>query len=89
VSIVQEFEFVLYLAAMDLIPEESARELVDEDELIRRIKNVHPLIVDDDFGPHGENVKRMFPRLASFIRAQYTLEKEFGKFRVLRWDPGR
>jgi hypothetical protein len=89
VSIVQEFEFVLYLAAMDLIPEESARELVDEDELIRRIKNVHPLIVDDDFGPHGENVKRMFPRLASFILGQYTLEKEFGKFRVLRWDPGR
>ena len=89
VSPMQEFEFTLYMTGLDLVREEQARELVDEDELIRRLREVRPLIVDDSYDHAGQNVRRMYPRFARFIRTHYRQEKEFGKFRVLRWDPQR
>ena len=85
VSPVQEYEYLLYLTAYDSIREDKARELIDEARIIRRLDDVRPLIVDDQFDEHAENVKLMFPRLAEFIRTHYQLEKEFGRFQVLRW----
>lgn len=89
VSPVQEYEYILYLVAADLIREEPARELVDEDVLIRRFEKVRPLIIDDHFDDHSENVRRMYPRFANFIRTHYREAETFGSFRVLRWDPER
>ena len=85
VSPVQESEFVLYMAANGSIHEETARELLDEAELIRRLREVRPLIIDDGSDDRGENVRLMYPRLASFVRANYRLEKKFGRFQVLSW----
>lgn len=89
VSPVQKLEYVLYLAAHDSIREEKAREMLDEDELIRRFREVRPLIVDDDSDERGQNVRLMYPRFASFIRTNYRPEKKIGRFRVLRWHSGR
>jgi hypothetical protein len=84
VSPVQEYEYLLYLTAHDFIREDKARELIDEARLIRRLDEVRPLIIDDQFDEHAESVKLMFPRLAEFIRNHYQLEAEFGRFQVLR-----
>ena len=86
VSPVQEYEYILYLVAYDMIHTEKAREFVDEDELIRRIEEVRPLIVDDEFDDHSENVRLMFPRFADFIDSHYREVEKFGAFRVLRWN---
>jgi hypothetical protein len=85
-SPVQEFEYILYLTAYDSIREEIARALIDESDLIQRIRDVRPLIVDDDFDDHSENVRLMYPRFAQFIRNHYQQVEEFGRFRVLRWS---
>jgi hypothetical protein len=86
VSPVQEYEYILYLVAADLIREEPARKLVDQDELIRRLKQARPLIVDDHFDDQSENVRRMYPRFANFIDTHYREAETFGSFRVLRWN---
>ncbi len=89
VSPVQESEYLLYLAAHDSIHQETARELLDEAELIRRFREVRPLIIDDGFDDRGQNVRLMYPRFASFLRANYRPEKKFGRFQVLSWHSGR
>lgn len=86
VSPVQEFEFVLYMIALELVSDERARELVDEDVLIRRLQVLRPLIVDDNFDAGSQNIRRTFPRLDHFISTHYQQETELGKFRVLRWN---
>ena len=89
VSPLQEFEFILYMTGFDLIREEPARDLIDEGELIRRLREVRPLIVDDSHDAASENVRRMYPRFAHFIATHYTQVRTFGDFRVLRWDAQR
>lgn len=85
ISPVQEFEYVLYLVATSSIQQEKAREWIDETTLIRKLQEVRPLIIDDDFDERSENVRRMYPRVAKFILAHYQVDKVFGRFRVLRW----
>ena len=87
VSPVQDLEYMIYLTAFDSIREERAREFVDEDELIRRLDEARPLIVDDSIDDGGKNVRRMYPRLAQFVSTHYRLEKRFGKFWVLSRIP--
>jgi hypothetical protein len=86
VSPVQEFEYILYMAAIDALREDHAQVLIDEAALIRRLREVRPRIVDDSYDVASQNIQRMYPRLARFIRTHYRLEAKFGKFRVLRWD---
>ncbi|MBW2388129.1 MAG: glycosyltransferase family 39 protein [Deltaproteobacteria bacterium] len=89
VSPVQEFEYIFYLVGFDSLREERANELIDVDELLRRLGEVRPLIIDDDSDDHAENVRRMYPGLADFIITHYREEKQFGSFRLLRWDRDR
>jgi hypothetical protein len=89
VSPMQEFEYILYLSAYDAIRKESARAWVDQAEIIHRLKEQRPLIVDDSSDGGSQNVRRMFPQLGRFIDTQYQLEKKFGAFRVLRMKTPR
>jgi hypothetical protein len=86
VSPVQEYEYILYMAAIDALREDHAQELIDEAALIGRLQEVRPLIVDDSYDAASQNIQRMYPRLARFVRTHYRLEAKFGKFRVLRWN---
>lgn len=87
VSPVQQYEFPLYMIAFNAIPKERVHLLVDESELVRRIDEARPLIVDDLHDDLAGSVRRMFPKLSTFIRENYTTEKEFGNFHVLRRNP--
>lgn len=83
ISPVQEFEFTLYMTAIDAVREDRAREMLDENVLIRRLQEVRPLIVDDSYDRSSARIRQMYPRLAQFVDNHYRLESNFGRFRVL------
>jgi hypothetical protein len=85
VSPLEAFDFTLYLAAIDAIPGHRARALADENEMIRQIDALHPLILDDGYDRASKNIRDAFPRMAIFIRSHYRIDATFGRFRVLRW----
>jgi len=88
-SLVQEYEFVLYMTSFNLVEIESARELVDENLLVEKLRAARPLIVDDYHDEGASHIRKMFPKLAELVSTHYQVKKKFGNFHVLQWtsDP--
>jgi hypothetical protein len=86
-SPLQEYEFTLYLVAFGLIPDESARERVDEALVLERLREARPLLIDQPGSSFTENLRTAFPQVAQFLDANYQTVTKHGVYRVSRPRP--
>ena len=86
-SPLQEYEFTLYLVAFGLIPDERARERVDEALVIERLRQTRPLLIDQPGSSFTENLRTAFPQVARFLDANYKTVARPGVYRVSRYRP--
>jgi hypothetical protein len=75
-------EFVLYVVAADLIRDEDARAMADQDHMIDALASSHAVVVDVPDSPASGRVRRAFPRLAAFIDDAYGPPLAVGEYRV-------
>lgn len=82
-SVAEPYEFGLYLVSGDLIDEEAIPSLVDEADLIARLRSARPVVIDDDYNAQGRNARRGLPAVAAWLERSYAPARRVGRFTVL------
>jgi len=78
-------EFVFYLIGFGLIPDDDARELVPESQVIARLESKRPLIVDYEGSVASKRFGRVYPGVARFLDRHYGPARTLGGYTLRQW----
>ena len=76
-------EFLLYLVSSGLLPDETARRLLDEPAMVARLGRAGPVIVDEPGSPASTRIRRALPEVAATIDTGYDTRATVGPYRLL------
>jgi hypothetical protein len=90
-SLVDPFEYALYLIGLGVLTGEDARELVDEEKLIEVLRTAHPLLVTDSSDDGAARVAQALPRVRAEVEEHFEVLSKIGLFSILepRSEAGR
>jgi hypothetical protein len=86
-SLLDRFEFEFYLTGLGVLEEREARQRVDQQAILRVLRQSRPLIVSDDFDPAAARFARAYPLVWSYIQSRTSRVQRIGGFQLLDWLP--
>jgi len=72
---------------LGVLDDEEARRRVDEQAVLRVLRQARPLIVSDDFDDAAERFARAYPQVWSYIRSRTRTVRRIGGFQLRDWLP--
>ncbi len=85
VSALDNEEYTLYLIGTNLISQEDARGMLDQDRIVARLGAARPVVVDYVGSPASARFIETLPQVANYIRNHYRVARVIGNYRVLQW----
>jgi hypothetical protein len=85
-SVLENEEFVFYLASFGLIADADARALANEDAMLDRLRQTRPFAVQYTGDPALDRMRRAFPRLTAFLATHYRPTAAVGGYTLLEWS---
>lgn len=82
-SALQHDEFLLYLVGSGLTTDADARQLADEEAMIRALATSRARVVDREDDPAATRFRHAFPRVARFLADACPPTATFGRYRLL------
>ncbi|TMA70970.1 MAG: hypothetical protein E6J77_26760 [Deltaproteobacteria bacterium] len=76
-------EYVFYVVGAGYMADEVARKLVDEQDAIRDLARIRPVVVDRRGSVESTRFRRTFPSIARFIDETYRPATSIGGYQVL------
>jgi hypothetical protein len=87
-SALEKDEFALYLVGTDIISDDDARGLVDQQQAIARLAQSRPIVVEGGDRRTDDRVRRVFDELSRYIDAHYQVVATVANYRILLWAGG-
>jgi hypothetical protein len=84
-SALEPHEFVFYLVVADMLSDEDARRVVDEERAVERLAATRPVIIEGgDRRTHGR-LRKAYEQVSRYIDAHYDVAATIGDYQVLTW----
>lgn len=79
-------DFTFYMVGLDIIPDAVAAASLDERQLVARLAQIRPLVIDHRRNRASARLARVFPLLGRTLADDYRPLAQFGPFEVRQWS---